>query len=308
MSQNNYSDRNFSTTSSLNSEPPVLENELQSDFNTVLFLPENKNRLGVGGLRTKNCFKKSYKNKPLISIVTVVFNGEKTLEHTIKSVIQQSYDNVEYIIIDGGSNDGTLDIIKKYENQIDYWVSEPDKGIYDAMNKGVRAVNGEWVYFLGADDILYDILQKIAEELNPLKKAVYGDVYMPNKHKLYDGKFTRFKLMFNNICHQAIFYNKKVFINNGFNLKYKILADYAFNLSIYNEQAFKYVPILVSYYNDSDGVSSLNKDDVFQNDRLMLIKNNFPYQYYLYFKCRKLMVKFLSILKIKSTVKRLLKR
>ena len=90
---------------------------------------------------------------PLITVITVVLNGAKTLEETIQSVINQTYPNVEYIIIDGGSTDGTLDIIKKYENYIDYWISERDKGIYDGMNKGVEIANGKWINFMNAGDI-----------------------------------------------------------------------------------------------------------------------------------------------------------
>ena len=81
--------------------------------------------------------------KPLVSIITVVFNGEKYLEQTIKSVINQTYKNIEYLIIDGGSSDGTLDIVKKYEKQLSNWISEPDKGLYDAMNKGIKRAKGE---------------------------------------------------------------------------------------------------------------------------------------------------------------------
>lgn len=123
-----------------------------SGFETIVLLPEGIERQGEGGLRAQGKIKKSYKDKPLISIITVVYNGEAYLEQTIQSVINQSYDNVEYIVIDGGSNDGTLDIIKKYEQQIDYWVSERDNGIYSAFNKGVRVAQGEWISFLGADD------------------------------------------------------------------------------------------------------------------------------------------------------------
>ena len=84
-----------------------------------------------------------------ISIVTVVYNGASTLEQTILSVLGQTYPHIEYIIIDGGSKDGTVDIIKKYQDRIAYWVSEPDEGIYDAMNKGIRHASGDWIYFLG---------------------------------------------------------------------------------------------------------------------------------------------------------------
>jgi glycosyltransferase involved in cell wall biosynthesis len=105
-----------------------------------------------GGSRTKGSKKYSTQISPLITLVTVVFNGAATLEHTIRSVIEQTYDNVEYIIIDGGSIDATLDILRKYEGSIDYWVSEKDSGIYDAMNKGITLARGEIVAFINADD------------------------------------------------------------------------------------------------------------------------------------------------------------
>jgi len=181
-------------------------------FETMLFLPPNPHRKVEGGLRTKGFFKFSYKlvdgvwyicdldgnpaipapedlqNKirlyvsgqsspisylPLITVITVVLNGEKALEETIKSVISQTYPNVEYIIIDGGSTDGTLDIIKKYEDYIDYWVSEPDKGIYDAMNKGVDLTTGQWINFINAGDRFYD--EDLIEEIfsKDLKKKCF---------------------------------------------------------------------------------------------------------------------------------------
>ncbi|HEX3386494.1 MAG TPA: glycosyltransferase, partial [Mucilaginibacter sp.] len=91
-------------------------------------------------------------NRPKVSIVTVVFNAADSLELTILSVINQSYPNTEFIIIDGGSTDGTVDLIKKYDKKINYWISEKDSGIYDAMNKALDVVSGDWVYFLGAGD------------------------------------------------------------------------------------------------------------------------------------------------------------
>ena len=117
-------------------------------------------------LRTKGLFKQSINEQPLISVITVVFNGKKYLEQTIQSIINTSYENLEYIIIDGGSNDGTLEIIKKYEGQIDYWVSEPDLGIYDAMNKGTIASLGSYTLHINADDLIFDYraLEKIISE------------------------------------------------------------------------------------------------------------------------------------------------
>lgn len=109
-----------------------------------------------GGLKTKGLFtKKSEEKRPLVSIVTPVYNGETYLEETIQSVINQTYDNIEYIIIDGGSTDGTLDIIKKYENKIAYWVSEPDKGMYEGINKGFKNATGDIFAWLNSDDKYY---------------------------------------------------------------------------------------------------------------------------------------------------------
>ncbi len=212
-------DEKYSTTKLLTKEKPVVENKLEDKFETVLFLPEGENRKGEGGLRTKGYFKKSYENKPLISIITVVFNGEKYLEQTIQSVINQSYDNVEYIIVDGGSTDGTVDIIKKYEEQIDYWVSEEDKGIYDAMNKGIDLVTGDWINFMNASDGFVDekVLIKVFNDNITNVDLIYGAIVLKDENmksitNVYPKKFNRFNLLFwgtGTLCHQAMFINKR---------------------------------------------------------------------------------------------------
>lgn len=142
----------FSTTKILFDEQPKLYSEPNEMFKSVFFLPDNKGRISEGGLRTQGLFKSSTFEKPLLSIVTIVFNGQQFLEETILSVINQNYDNVEYIVIDGGSTDGSLDIIKKYESEIDYWVSEKDQGISDAFNKGVTCCSGKLIGLINADD------------------------------------------------------------------------------------------------------------------------------------------------------------
>ncbi|WP_346862596.1 glycosyltransferase family 2 protein [uncultured Draconibacterium sp.] len=111
------------------------------------------------------------KGNILISIITVVYNGEKHLEQTIQSVLNQTYPSVEYILIDGGSKDGTLDIIKKYDDKIAYWISEKDNGIYDAMNKGILAATGEWINFMNAGDTFAneDTIEKV------FSKSKYDD-------------------------------------------------------------------------------------------------------------------------------------
>jgi glycosyltransferase involved in cell wall biosynthesis len=105
-----------------------------------------------GGNRKREILKKSQTGLPLISIISVTFNGEKYLRKALQSIVSQSYKNFELIVIDGGSTDGTLRIIESFDNYIDYWQSEPDSGIYDAMNKGLALATGEWVGFKNADD------------------------------------------------------------------------------------------------------------------------------------------------------------
>lgn len=117
-----------------------------------------------GGLRSKKIFKNRNNMNPLISVITVVLNGERYIEEAILSVIKQTYENVEYIIIDGGSTDGTLDIIRKYDDRIDLWISEEDSGLYNAMNKGINLSSGDFIGFVGSDDFLYpNTLEKIAK-------------------------------------------------------------------------------------------------------------------------------------------------
>src|ERR1700744_4940678 len=114
-------------------------------------------------------------NEPKISVITVCYNAVKVIEPTLLSVITQAYNNIEYIVIDGGSNDGTVELIKKHADKITYWVSEPDEGVYDAMNKGIDKATGSWVYFIGAGDILLNITDKIAPLLVEPNCIYYGD-------------------------------------------------------------------------------------------------------------------------------------
>lgn len=124
-----------------------------------------------------NGIKMQQKSSPKVTVVTVTYNAQEYLEQTIKSVIEQDYPNIEYIIIDGASRDGTIDIIKKYEQHIAYWISEPDKGIYDAMNKSIDTATGEWINFMNAGDSFYNynVLSKIFNVLDENIEIIYGD-------------------------------------------------------------------------------------------------------------------------------------
>lgn len=118
----------------------------------------------------------SENNMPLISVVTVVFNGAQCLEETIKSVIGQTYPSIEYLVIDGGSSDGTADIIRKYAPRLGFWISEPDNGIYDAMNKGIKHARGEWIIFMNAGDSFYDdnTVREVFREYPKDADMIYG--------------------------------------------------------------------------------------------------------------------------------------
>lgn len=268
------------STTRLVSKQPALENQLDVNFAPVPFSPVDKGLKCEGGLRTQGYFKYNLKDKPLISVITVVLNGEKCFEETIKSVINQTYDNVEYIIIDGGSTDGTLDIICNYEGLIDYWVSEKDEGIYDAMNKAVLFSSGDWIYILGSDDTLFkNSLHEVAENLIARDSVYYGNVTLLSSGKMYGGAFSKYKLMQQNICHQAIFYPANVFKMANFNTKYRLLADYEFNIRLFGKYQFKYLPINIATYNDN-GASSF-RDEVLCRDLLMIVLTNFGLLYYI---------------------------
>jgi glycosyltransferase involved in cell wall biosynthesis len=188
---------------------------------------------------------------PLITVITVVFNGVKTLEETIKSVINQTYLNIEYIIIDGGSTDGTLDIIKKYEDSIDYWVSEPDKGIYDAMNKGIKLAAGYIIGIINSDDWYVEgALNEIFSAFNDNGEDIgvfHGDIFLvdENGSKLFSVKPPDIhKIKSEMINHPSCFIEKKVYkIYGVYNNSFKVAADYDMLLKLFMLGIkFKYIP------------------------------------------------------------------
>lgn len=222
--------------------------------------------------------KKSTTDFPLITVITVVYNSVNSLENTIISVLNQSYKNIEYIIIDGGSTDGTLDIITKYNDKIDYWISEPDMGIYDAMNKGLEVTTGEWIYFLGSDDILLESMSRVSCYLQNSNTIYYGNAFFTKDQIIYDGKFNSLKIVMKNICHQAIFYPKSVFTKYKYNLKYKTLADYELNIKLWGDKKFdfKYIPITLSIFNQF-GACNQTIDKQFLIDKYKIISVNISF-------------------------------
>ncbi|WP_434037642.1 glycosyltransferase family 2 protein [Formosa sp. 4Alg 33] len=212
----------------------------------------------------------------IISIITVSYNAEKTILKTIESVANQSYQHIEFIIIDGGSTDSTLDIINSNKSNIDIVVSEPDKGIYDAMNKGIKRATGEWILFLGADDVLHskDTLTTCSSQLSSRFDLIYGEVVKVPSQIRYDGTFNLFKLIYRNICHQGIFFNKTIFDKLGlYNQKHRINADWEFNIRAFQDPSvkIKFIPVLVSDFFE-EGASGHQVDEAYEIRRKELLK------------------------------------
>jgi glycosyltransferase involved in cell wall biosynthesis len=171
--------------------------------------------------------------KALVSIIIVVYNAIYTVRKSIESVIDQ-VGNYELILIDGGSTDGTLAILEEYKGKITHLVSEPDQGIYDAMNKGVKVARGEWVYFLGSDDILLPgILSTIKSFLiDTCAVIVFGNVEYDNG-EIFKSNIGIKTIFQNTVHHQSAFYKRSLFDNFKFNTSFRILSDYELNLLIH---------------------------------------------------------------------------
>ncbi len=176
-----------------------------------------------------------------VSIITVCYNAQNTIEDTIKSVISQTYPGIEYIIIDGFSTDKTTDIINKYTQNISYFISEKDYGIYNAMNKAINKSTGDILYFLNANDYLFDenVIQDVVNHFEKTKAAiVFGDMSFIKENgeekerrsfELVDKLF----LTSENLCHQGVFYKRKVFSSCGlYDENYRLFADYDLNLKV----------------------------------------------------------------------------
>lgn len=232
-------------------------------------------RQAEGGLRTRGFYKHgammSEMDKPLITVITPVLNGSKYLEGCILSVTGQTYDHVEYILIDGGSTDGSLDIIKKYEYAIDYWVSEPDRGIYDAMNKGISLSSGDWICVLGADDYFIgnDVIAQMAGHLAECDSAVklaygsvamidgdeilcvIGDAWSKAKEKL--GKVM--SVPYPGLMHRRAWFERY----DLYDTSYRIVSDYEMLLRGWPHEEAVHVPGLLMVGMRTGGVSNASK-------------------------------------------------
>lgn len=219
----------------------------------------------VGGKRSKGVTRSSQQGKPLISVVTVVYNGAATLEKTIQSVIDQDYDNIEYVIVDGNSTDGTLDLIKKYNDRIDYWVSEPDKGIYDAMNKGIQLCTGDYIGLINADDwYMPNVISKVVSSIgsHPDKKVFHGDIWIhyPNgQKKIKKARISRFLLKYWEMVmnHPSFFVHRSLYEQRLFDTQLRVSSDHKWTLTTFLERQDDFHYIAEPISNFSAGGASM---------------------------------------------------
>ena len=211
---------------------------------------------------------------PLFSIITVCYNASATISETIASVLSQTYRDLEYIVVDGKSTDGTVEILSGIKDERMKFVSEKDSGIYNAMNKGLKMASGDYLIFLGADDTFFDnkVLERTAAKLPKDGSVVYGDVFLKERKRLYNGAFTRWTWGHRNISHQCIFYPKTVYTKYQYDEKYRSTADWDYNLRLLIDGVpFKYIGETICTFNDADGLSSSTKDLDFLKVRRQMV-------------------------------------
>lgn len=220
-----------------------------------------------------------------ISIITVNYNDKPGLQKTIQSVLSQSVKDFEFIVIDGNSNDGSKEIIEQNSGQINYWVSEPDSGVYNAMNKGIRAATGDFVIFMNGGDIFYDnhVIENVLPLLSADFKIYYGDVIVKKsnseRHKIYPDQLSFSYFYTNALCHQTCFIKRQLFYDHFFyNENYKIYSDGEFFIYTICKQnvPYKHLNMIIAVY-DFNGISSNPKyEKLHEDERMTSINKFFP--------------------------------
>lgn len=224
------------------------------------------------------------------SIITVVFNDKQGVERTIKSVVDQTYKDFEYIIIDGGSTDGTVDVIKKYDDRITHWVSEPDKGIYNAMNKGIKVASGEYCNFMNAGDTFADnsVLERVTEVCND-SSVMTGDTqtcHLEHGQVTFDKIWHSpeeiiggWKLINDALSHQSSFMKTKLLKNNPYNEDFKICSDWQFFVDeiVMKGESYQKIPFVVSCF-DGNGISNPRNRDIIIEERKKFLSTVLPHR------------------------------
>jgi glycosyltransferase involved in cell wall biosynthesis len=223
---------------------------------------------------------------PFFSIVIPTYNSGKTLGRCLDSILGQRFLNFEIIVVDGLSSDQTIEVAKKDNDPRVRVFTEKDHGVYDAMNKGIDLARGDWLLFLGSDDQLFDnlVLKDAHDRLIKTRaELVYGDIQMfgdatlAGDYGIYDGQFSLGKLFSKNICHQSIFYSKKIFPKVGYyDTTYSVCADWDLNLRCFARGKVQYYNRIIAAFSGG-GISSLTENNFTPKERLRKIKEYFGY-------------------------------
>lgn len=214
-----------------------------------------------------------------VSVITACYNAENQIEETLRSVIKQTYSDIEYIIVDGASTDNTLEIIKKYGEKVSKIISEKDNGIYNAMNKGIKAASGDLIFFLNADDVFINeiVVEKFSEEAEKTAKTLLlGDILMLNRYTgeyYYEKQYfiDKMQLLNSTVFHPATFFKREVFEKYGiYNENNRVVSDYEWYVKYFiNGGDYKYVNIPVTIFSLGQGLSSNNSNvDSHKNERI----------------------------------------
>lgn len=229
---------------------------------------------------------------PLVSVITVCYNSREALTMTIKNVVRQDYPNLEYIIIDGKSDDGSCEVIEQNKTSLSYFVSEPDNGIYDAMNKGVKACRGEYVIFMNAGDkfATNDVLKHIFSNRQNAD-VIYGDVVKDGVVKKAHPYNNSHRMCF---CHQSSITSVECLREHPFDTAYKMSADFKlFKVLDKAGKTFAYVPLAIADFNTS-GVSNTNRSAGLKENMRIVCENDgtwdkirlLPRLLFVYFMCK----------------------
>lgn len=234
------------------------------------------------------------KDRIKISVITVCFNAEHVIEETIKSVLKQTYQNMEYLIVDGGSDDGTLDLIRKYETDAAVrFISEPDDGIYDAMNKGSMLAEGDYIQFLNAGDVFADefVIERIVAGLEKTNADVlYGNIIYrypdgSTNIRVY-GQFCSslfYYLLGDCINHQSVFARRECLLRHRFDLSYQVCADREWMIRLKKDgYRFEALDVIVCEYSLDENSASIRNGDIYFEEAARCVREHLKMGYWLY--------------------------
>ena len=222
--------------------------------------------------------------KPFLSIITINYNNKTGLEKTMQSVLNQSFKDFEYIVIDGGSNDGSKQYIESNKQSIYFWVSEPDEGIYNAMNKGIASSNGEYLLFLNSGDFLNgdSSLEDFIKNIDFNGDIIYGDYKYENGEKIFPDLLTPLFFVRTSLPHQSTFFKREVFDKMGlYNEQYKIVADRDFYIKCFlsNQFTFKHVQYPLTVFDLAGLSNNVSQQEMHTLEKEKMFKNHYGVYY-----------------------------